>query len=255
MLCMGAAKAQEGPMNQGDYALEIRMSPNISGGTIFSMNNIRGRFALGNGDNLRVELSFNMNSNNGKSSVSIPCMGDYATTAAYQDAVDDYNHAILDYDKVRYGYYGLNLGYEHFMGGTDKIRPFVGGQIGFRKNYAHEHDFVNRNTMISGIKTWYTDDVEISNECTVSGTTRNASFAFNFGAFAGVDYYIYKGVYIGAELNVSGSWTKNLRVKSVYTTTNPTVTVKEHVHDATNKGAAFAFGYGITPMLRLGWSF
>lgn len=255
LLSCGVVKAQD-EFATGKFNVELQATPNINGGNWFSLKNLNLGYALGNGDKLVIGLNLNTNSFNNRPTLIEPVSTDYATTDGYNDAVDDYNHALDDFDKGGYGTFGLTLGYNHYFVKEGRVRPYVGGALGFSTMWAHQHVFSNAYYYdASFAKVWYTQEGEYAGSCTDSYGIHYRGFGFGIQAAAGVDFFFCKGLYIGAELGLGYTWTFAKDYTSTFTTTDQRETVKEVVRSydvKDNTGACASF---ITPKLRLGWTF
>lgn len=85
-------------------------------------------------------------------------------------------------------------GYEMHFEGTNKLSPYVGGQLGF--------------TSIGGRKIEVTNAINPDPKVgdVIEGNSyyekNGSSFGFSAGLFMGADYYIFDGVYIGGEFGL-----------------------------------------------------
>ena len=87
-----------------------------------------------------------------------------------------------------------------------------------------------------------------------------SKFAFGAGVFTGVDFYITKGLYVGAELGINFAtakaknydfkqqWLDYDAVNNVYSVKNQTTTVENNIK-------ATSLKFEVEPALRLGWKF
>lgn len=107
--------------------------------------------------------------------------------------------ADLELLKDKESAFGLMLapGYEMHFAGSEKLSPYVGGQviIGYNSSSDRTED------QDADDKLYYTK-------------TKNGSMSFGFGGVAGFDYYIAKSLYVGAELNYNLVMTNDLATKT-----------------------------------------
>ena len=87
--CTFVANAQEQAKKTDGIGLafEIQAVPNLTGANWFQMDAIRARYTLGNGDNVRLNLGFDRNFDNGKGISAVPVREDYATDDAFNTAM------------------------------------------------------------------------------------------------------------------------------------------------------------------------
>lgn len=249
-----AANAQEATkVDDGiGVAVEVQVVPNFNGGNWFQMPEIRGRYTLGNGDNVRLTLGFNRHYDNGKVALAIPVREDYATDALYDAAQANYEHALNNYNKTTWGNFSLGLGYEHFFVKEGRLRPYVGGALNLTWNFARTHTFTEYKSATSD--DWYNTDVVIKGKAIdPSATLHEKSFVWGLGAFTGVDFYLYKGLYIGAELNLGVNFQYDGNIVTTTKDSNPNV--DDRVDEQVRKNAGSTISYAVIPMLRLGWEF
>ena len=256
--CTFVANAQEQAKKTDGIGLafEIQTVPNLTGANWFQMDAIRARYTLGNGDNVRLNLGFDRNFDNGKGISAVPVREDYATDDAFNTAMEYYEHNLNDFDKNTWGHFTVGLGYEHFFVKDGLLRPYAGCEFNLRWNFAKGHSF-NEYDVVSGTDvTWYTTDIVTRGRAfdPTTATPYNKSFVWGLGVFTGVDFYLYKGLYIGAELNLGVNFEYMGDVVRTTTNDNPLLTA-ERVDEFTNNGAGSTLGYTVLPMLRLGWEF
>ncbi len=128
------------------------------------------------------------------------------------------------------GRFVLNLGYQRHFYNYKRIDLYAGGKIGYI------HDF-------AGHKNQTNDDNWTWNN---SGTGNG----FNIYLTTGIDFYVYKGLYLGAEINLG--MTDVLTTNTTYKTC---VGGTESETKTKIGGHSFSGGFDVNPRLRLGWSF
>ncbi|MCR5588287.1 MAG: hypothetical protein K6F72_01595 [Bacteroidales bacterium] len=254
-----AANAQEATkVDDGiGVAVEVQVMPNLNGGNWFQMPAIRGRYTLSNGDNVRLTLGFNRHYDNGKVALAIPVREDYATDAAYNAAQATYEHDLNDYAKATWGNFSLGLGYEHFFVKEGRLRPYAGCDLNLTWNFARTHTFNEYGVWTSATDVnWYTTDIVTKGTAVdpVTAIGYDKSFVWGLGAFTGVDFYLYKGLYIGAELNLGVNFEYKGNIVTTTKHTNPALTA-ERVDEIVRNDAGSNITYAVVPMLRLGWEF
>lgn len=207
------ANAEEFAPEKGDFSLEIQFSPFKSDGTSFTTQGINGRYFFSDKD----ALSFSLNIG-GRNVKNVP----------------DTDHD-QTFDKGYYGNFSIDLGYQRHFYQYKRIDLYAGGKIGYGHDFAGRTDQVDDNN-----KTWrnyYDNDHMTSNVLRLYATT-------------GIDFYVYKGLYVGAELNLGFT-----DAFAVNTKTKVTVNGNETEHKSKNGGHDFNGGFDVDPRIRLGWTF
>ena len=130
--------------------------------------------------------------------------------------------------------FGLNFGLNRHFNGTERISPYIGFLLGFGVD--------NQN-------------VKTNSSDTASGDytlVKTGNFGMNFIVPTGFNWYIVKGLYIGAEVGLGIGFEKELKeVTKKSTGGEITTTTKNPDPPAANFGVIFF----ATPAIRLGWKF
>ncbi len=118
----------------------------------------------------------------------------------------------------------LKPGYEKHFAGTERLSPFVGAEalIGFN----------SENT-----KTELADG---------DAKTKSPSLNLGAGVFAGADFYVTKGLYLGAEFGYGFVYSNDMKSK----TEAPGVDDVE-----IKRGSSFNMGSNVNAKFRIGWNF
>lgn len=192
------ANAQSEP-KKGDVAVEVGFSPFRDNGETFKLNEgmLKGRYFLTNKDALRLKLGFGLDNENSK-------------TNNFQDA-NDKTHSYSIYNgtsekKNKCTKFSIALGYERHFKTIKRFDFYAGAELGYGlESYSGSEDNENVTTYYNakGIleqTTYHHDTKEYKNQNT-SG--RASSHYFTGAVFTGVDFYVYKNLYLGAELGIS----------------------------------------------------
>lgn len=134
------------------------------------------------------------------------------------------------FNKDYNGRFQLNLGYQRHFYTYKRVDLYAGGKVGYI------HDF-------AGSKAQIDDDNWTWNN---SGTGNG----FNVYLTTGIDFYVYKGLYLGAEIN--------LGMTDVIATNTTSKVCAAGVETETKTkigGHKFHGGFDCNPRLRLGWTF
>lgn len=249
----GVASAQDDSAN-GKWAIETEVIPNAVGADWFVPNLTLGYF-LNNGDQVYASFEINTNRVKGRNDLIVPIREDYVTDAAFETAQDVYNHKINEYGKGAWGDFTLGLGYQHYLIKDGRFRPFINGGIDFVFNWArmsnHEENFD------AVANEWYTVDQTIKGYLTDGVNSYYRGFGFQIEAGLGFDFYLYQGLYIGAELGVSYDmyWDKDYTEHVVTTQSAVPEDMRDLTYTTDVKGF-YSEGYQwVTPMIRIGWRF
>ncbi len=131
------------------------------------------------------------------------------------------------------GKFGVNLGYEYHFKSYERVDLFAGAQVGFATAWGK----TKQQTYNNAGEPNGTVDVK------AAGLPRE----FSVGVFTGVNYYFYKKLYVGAEVQLGYAHTSYSKGQSYD---------GEKVID--NKEAAPGknkIGFNVLPAFRLGWTF
>lgn len=125
--------------------------------------------------------------------------------------------------------FGIALGIEYHLAGTDKLSPYLGAELGFGSGSGKTE--ISNSNLASGAPTLAGDSYKTSG----GGTTNLA-----FNAMIGADYYVTEKVYIGAELGI-GLFRSTKTAEA--TTESQTGGVTTKFTTLEGKGS----GFGLTP--------
>lgn len=210
------ANAEEFAPEKGDFSLEVQFSPFKSDGTSFTTQGINGRYFFSDKD----ALSFSLNIG-GRNVKNVP----------------DTDHDEI-FEKGYFGNFSIDLGYQRHFYQYKRIDLYAGGKIGYGHNFAGSTVQTDKDNKI-----W-------KNSFTYEGETHNTQNVLRLYATTGIDFYVYKGLYVGAELNLG--FEDAFAVKS---TTKVTVAGNEVETKSKNGGHDFNGGFNVDPRVRLGWTF
>lgn len=128
------------------------------------------------------------------------------------------------------GRFMINVGYQRHFYNYKRISLYAGAKVGYI------HDFAGSKNQIND------DNWSWNNEGTGNG--------FNAYLTTGIDFYVYKGLYLGAEINLG-------MTDVIATNTTYKNCVAGHETESKTKvgGHDFSGGFDCNPRLRLGWTF
>lgn len=240
------ASAQYTP-EQGDFSVEVQFNPFTDNFKTFDLKDmqLQGRYFFTGQDALRFGIGFGVDTDK------------KTTTGTYP------NNALATYEswtKTRNGRFAINLGYERHFFQNGRVDAFAGAGLGFMLNNVlkttedlySEYDL--RNDPVYVLRQQKTHNAE--------GTYSE----FRVNLFTGVNFYVYKGLYVGAELGIkvgfksfpgtykSGGYDVNGKLVETYPGNNYQWSDKVE-SDKGPKSTNFLLGTYVQPALRLGWTF
>ena len=130
----------------------------------------------------------------------------------------------------------LRPGIEKHFAGTDRISPYVGGEV-----------IIGLKSSSTKVENMDADDKITENKTT--GANATDGITFGLGAFAGVDYYFAKKLYVGAEVGYGLTYFSQATQK--YTDGADS----GNNNDTTNGGTLNFSPSLATGNLRIGWTF
>lgn len=283
-VCAGVttATAQELP-KKGSIVTEIGFTPFKSSGETFKLNDamLKFRYFVTDKDVVRLKLGVGIDNNT----------TDNATFTHPQDLSGNNVQVVDNSTKTtnKKSDIQIMLGYERHFAPTGRFDVYAGAEIGFEWN--NRSGSVETNGLTTGYSNSKLDyTVQSARNTDYTDMTPDgelSSHAFKGGVFAGLDFYIYKGLYIGTELGISFTSGKSPNGYSSYnsstvttnssgvvtyaqnesysgdtglTTTNTTInnntttTVRAQQASTTERSATKLKLY-VEPAIRLGWKF
>lgn len=196
----------------GTFGLEVQMNPFDQDGKTFQLDGLKMRYFVTDRDALRLKLGFSV----------------------------DKNKYTPDTDKDPYNYttsgnVSIAVAYERHFDLAPRLSAYVGGEVGIDREFAKSKNFV---------------DDENWTKTKNSADSKRGRFGFQVNAITGLDFYVYKGLYIGTELGLGVSSYKTLETTTTTCVANVETEVKSK--DSTRSTTA---KFEIEPVLRLGWNF
>lgn len=297
------AMAQYSP-EAGDISTEVKFNPFKSTGSTFSLEGLKFRYFLTNQDAIRLNVNFGINNNTTTDKgVKNDKFDGQTSSDVYTSETETKSNTTT---------FKIGLGYERHFFQEGRIDLYAGAELGYDGTfYSGEQNYTMNRTTSNTVGTTTTTtttttthnvkyekmlpggglpgDPTTGAAPTAGGTTNQNSF---YGAvFTGIDFYIYKGLYVGTELGikfttgtnpVNGTWTQDYARTTVNTSgTTSTTTTRNWTYNSetgvctgkqTVTGAAdtnLNYAYGATdystsrttlgiyiePAFRLGWKF
>lgn len=275
---------QECCQKEGKFAVEVDFNP---------FTNDFGTFK---GQQGGLTFKYFLNKKNAlRFNVGLGFDGDTQTTTnEYNDPEKDVNNYYTinkeTITKTRHNNFSLTLGYERYFKLNKRLDLYVGAEAGYRG------DFYKGSEEVTGEEFYYTAAPAYKKTVNTHSLTEyhnynsqgHTSGYFVGGIFTGLDFTVYRGLYIGVELGLNaqagvhsknGYLTKSIdnqttstensesfteteefseetgvTVKTL-TTGGTTTTDKSYAGTSVKTGKLFDVRFAVKPELRIGWRF
>lgn len=217
-----AAQAQDFKPVAGDVTTEFGLTGGINNTDFKLTDGAAGllRFRYFNTEKVAYRLGFNVSSTNDKKNA-------YGVDANQKGTFTQKATNVL-----------INLGIEKHFTGTDRLSPYVGGDILFGTGSGTE---TAENTTNKGAT--YTKDV-------FNETKGPGYVSFGLRGVVGADYYIAKRMYLGVEAGLGLVYEKEGKTKTTTTAAGVTTTT-EHK----SAGSSFNIKPSVITGVRVGFAF
>lgn len=253
-------------LEKGSVTTELNFSPfsfnlNFDGEKLstgpFAMPGLRIRVGLNNKWALRANVQLDFGHNKINENLDDIYENNYSKTVKTGTRIG----------KDNYTQFTFAPGFEYHFGNWERLSIYVGGEaiLGFRVS---QGSFEEDSREMLFHSDYFDEELKLVNttETKTSLKTKNldqtGKMFFGVNALAGFDFYVYKGLYLGAELGLGYTHSKVLKgsekgKRETITTTPDGVTVNTENIDEVfdDKIAGGNLGFRCNPMIRLGWRF
>lgn len=213
---MCASAQEDYATKAGSFSTEIQFNP-FSGSDVFSNGGVfSGAYFMT--DKCALIFDLGLNGTNDK-------------TTSYIDDPNDSSNNYETYSTEYEGEFQLGIGFKYFFYNYKRVNLYAGAKVSYVHQFAGTKNSNSKN-----------DDYDWSNEGTGNG--------FGVHALTGINFNLYKGLYVGAEIQLGfkdvlkGGYTE----KSQYGNQLDETKYKAGGH-------TFDGGFNVTPMFVLGWAF
>lgn len=245
---------------KGSIGTEVQFNPFDQDGKTFKLDGVKVRYFLTDHDAVRVKIGFSLNNKDFSSSQENP--NDNFPRDSYYSLDSKYESTS--------GNFELNLGYERHFSIAKRLSVYAGASAGFNRHFASSKKNITRAIHYQEGNNWITNitmrrQEEISNGSFIeprpeTGFSSNpldnvddrAYWQVKAALFTGVDFYVYKGLYLGTELGLGLSNQKLSKMKCRVTLTDENDVKDFETNDDVHN---LNLGFYIEPVLRLGWTF
>lgn len=208
-----SAQAQES-YNTGKFnPLSVDVNLNLFGNNFNNLNldRLNVRYFLNNQSAIRVQLGFGASNNKNKPETKTLIIPANATELD-KNGTYTINTTNIE-DTYKENFFSLSVGYEIHNNLSDKIDIYGGGLLGFSLESFSEttitENHTEAQTVNSGNYSFRTSDTRSTTKYFNSDDNGNQNtFALTAAVFGGADFYLYKNLYVGAELGLSYAYGK-----------------------------------------------
>lgn len=215
------------PPKSGDLSVELQFNPFSNDFGTFKLDQLKGRYMFSDKDAIRFGIGFGVNSSK--------------VTPDPEESKDEWEKSSL-------GNFSINLGWERHFLNYKRIDLYAGVGIGYKLQTAKstEQTIDPDNTEIKS---------ETVNYASIDNETYRTRHEFNINAFTGIDFYVYKGLYVGAEFGIRlGFYSEpGYYKKGGYNSNNNWS--NEIKSDPVDKTSGIDLSCFAEPALRIGWTF
>ncbi len=226
---MNAEEVSYAP-EEGEFSVEIEFNPFSNDFSTFKIEQLKGRYFFTDKDAIRFGVGFGV---------------DHSKTVSDPDNNPD------TWSKSTTGNFSIDLGYERNFFNYKRINLYAGAGLGYAFQSVSETSHAEQH---------YDDyDIIANGEShNVNSNGDRAYHEFNVKAFTGIDFFVYKGLFIGAEFGVkfAGQILPAYYSSSdIHSTQTPDIYASSKESDKQDKATSFSLKTYIEPAIRLGWAF
>lgn len=215
----------------GDLSLELQFNPFSDQFKTFEMERLQATYMFSEKDGLRFGIGLGIHSNK---------------TTANEKWEDDNT-------KNTYGNFSINLGYERHFYNYKRVDLYAGAEIVYTHKWAKQTiNEVNTTFDSNGneVFDYLTTTEKFNYALDNDGAAVRGGNEFAFNLFTGINFSVYKGLYVGAELGLGiGFENDSWQHDKITINGNSTETEKG------NQYKEFNLKFYANPALRLGWTF
>ena len=229
-----------------------------------SLSGLRLRFALSEKIALRLTLGLDM----GHSRIKDPFVDDTTYNDSYYEGMTIRNGSIIN--NSRYTQFLIAPGFEYHFGNWERMSVYVGGEVffGMRTTLGKltedvKSDYYTPDYWEEGNPYRFRDSMHLESSLTEKNCRpdrygdyeQTGKMFFGLNAVIGMDFYVYKGLYLGAELGLGyqadiylkGTVKGETFVNGV-SVDNVDIKLKTERYDGN-------LAFKCNPMIRIGWKF
>lgn len=190
---------------QGTVTTEVMFNPFSSSSETFKLSGLKTRFFITDRDAIRLNVSYdidNFTTNN---------------SSSFSNKFDDQNNYEIWNEESeiisKNSTLKLALGYEYHFNTYGRLDLYAGCEVGYEKTFRSGEKNVTRSSETESVNSYgennkttssYSDNIKYDGmSLDANGNLQYEKYGFFANIFTGMDFYIYKGLYIGTELGIS----------------------------------------------------
>lgn len=202
----------------GDFSIELQFNPFSDNFNTFKLERLQGTYMLSEKDGLRFGFGLGVHSN--------------------KNTADEESD---NFTSSKYGDFSINLGYERHFYNYGRVDLYAGAEVIYKHRWAG-----SKEEVYDADNNWVSTSETINY---INGGNK-AGNDFGFNVFTGINFSVYKGLYVGAELGLGLEFDNDCWGKNKYTDKGGSEETKGF-----NKSKGFDLAFKANPALRLGWTF
>ncbi len=218
-----SANAQYAP-EKGDFSTAIKFNPFHSSGKTFEAVDdyaIMGRYMITDNDGIRLTLGLGY-------------------TNDFDKVEKEFNNVKSEYElNDSKTSFSIKAGYERHFSANDRIDLYAGAQVGF----------ATTSTNKESVEAYTDKDFK---QVPFVAYTKGGANTVSLGVFTGINFYVYKKLFVGAELGFNYAHASNKDVEAYTVNKDGDGT---EVKTTPNNATSTALGFKVEPQLTLGWTF
>lgn len=231
--------AQDKPA-KGSFSTEVQFNPFDQNGETFKLDGLKFRYFLTDRDAIRLKVGFNLDH------------------SSYKDEENEEERRNAMLYKYSIGDFNLDAGYERHFKIAKRLSLYVGGSVGFTRHFASTNFEEASNGLTAVFKGEIKNgaivpgegNMQLDYENMLPDVNDRAYWGFNAAVFTGLDFYVYKGLYVGTELGIGLHTQKSSQM--TYEAKYESIRYHEITTDKISNTQLKTY---IEPVLRLGWTF
>ncbi len=237
---------------KGDFSTELSFNPFTTDFKSLQLNGgkLKTSIFLSEKNALRLGIAFEAKSQLSRETLLIPEEGKYETRQSYYYAKSVYNIDKEDYTRTFDTRGGLSIGYERHFSNLERLDIYAGFEVEADVAWSKKEEYDK-----TPISEWsYNEQYVIGDYEDITKTT-----SLNLGAklklLTGANYYLYRSLYLGAELGIGAGYDLPGSSKKHWKTTNPHSERREGIDKYDIKQSTLDVSLFCEPSLHIGWVF
>jgi len=205
-LSASAQPQEKADFKTGKNSVEIGFNPFNTDWENFRIDELKYRRFFGN-HALRVGFGIQFESSKGLDENGDVVPGAYYETYDKSTGDGTMVGTVENYSKTKTTEFKLAAGYEYHFNVAPRVSLYAGGELGYIGK------FYNSNEIFTADYEIYSGDdlvgrYSAATDLSISSPSKNRSNAFFMSALAGMDFHVYRGLYLGCEVKLGYKYEK-----------------------------------------------